>query len=336
MDKGIAVAGNMILDVLKPVTGLPVRHSLEKIKAKSYSLGGAVCNVIRDLASLDPGLPLKAVGLVGTDGEGDVILQQLAAYQNIDLRRVARRGMTSSTDVLYEEEAKARTFLTFGGVGDEFDCGDVDVNNLDCDLFHIGYILLLAALDAPDAQYGTRMARLLHDVQAAGIHTSVDVVSEASDRYQRLVPPALKYADYFIVNEIEGGKSAGLELRDEKENLLLDRVPEALSRLKAMGVKRWAVIHALEGGFGIDEAGRYFQVPSLDLPDGFIAGTVGAGDAFCAGVLYAAYRGEALEQALRDGVASAACSLRRAGASEGMAPIGEVRALYRQMPKKKL
>ena len=49
VDKGIAVAGNMILDVLKPVTGLPVRHSLEKIKAKSSSLGGADVTVVRAL-----------------------------------------------------------------------------------------------------------------------------------------------------------------------------------------------------------------------------------------------------------------------------------------------
>lgn len=42
-------------------------------------------------------------------------------------------------------------------------------------------------LDAPDAEYGTKAARLLAKVQAAGIRTSVDIVSEQSDRFQGIV-----------------------------------------------------------------------------------------------------------------------------------------------------
>ncbi len=126
----------------------------------------------------------------------------------------------------------------------------------------MGYILLLPSLDAPDAEYGTRMARLLHDAQARGILTSVDVVSEVGDRYKTIVPPSLRYTDYFIVNEIEAGKTVGVPLRGPDERLLIDRIPEVLMKLKALGIKRWAVIHAPEGGFGIDEAGGYVAVPS--------------------------------------------------------------------------
>ena len=336
MNKGIAVAGDMVLDVLKEIAKFPERHGLIRIEEKSFSIGGAACNTGRDLAALDPSMPVKIIGMVGEDGEGDEILSRLAAYKNIDTTRVLRQGQTSFTDVLSELDTRARTFLFYSGANGIFDCQHVDVARLDCDIFHIGYILLLDAMDAPDDEYGTRMARLLHDVQAAGILTSVDVVSEVGDRYKTLVPPALKYTDYFIVNEIESGKTVGIELRDEQDNLLLDRIPEVLKRLRQMGVKRWAVIHAPEGGFGLDENDRYVQLPSLQLPKGFIVGTVGAGDAFCAGVLYAAYKGESLEQAIADGIASAACSLQAAGASEAMRPIDDVRALYRAMPKQQL
>ena len=44
--------------------------------------------------------------------------------------------------------------------------------------------------------------------------TSVDVVSEDSDRYHRVVTPALQYADYCIVNEIEAGRTAGFKVRE--------------------------------------------------------------------------------------------------------------------------
>ena len=336
MKKGIAVAGNVVLDILKVVTRFPERHGLVRIEEKGYSIGGAVCNTGRDLAAMDPDMPVRLVGMIGTDGEGDEVLSRLETYPNIDTSRIIREGLTSFTDVITEKETRARSFLFYGGANGVFDYKHVDVENLDCDLFHIGYILLLDAMDQPDEQYGTHMARLLHDVQQQGILTSVDVVSEVGDRYKTKVPPALKYADYFIVNEIESGKTVGIDLRDENDRLVIERIPEVLHRLKAMGVARWVVIHAPEGGFGLDEDDQYIQLPSLLLPDGFIVGTVGAGDAFCAGVLRAAYNGEGMEQGIRDGIAAAACSLQAAGASEAMRPIAEVRALYDSMPKRAL
>ena len=54
------------------------------------------------------------------------------------------------------------------------------------------------------------------------------------------------------------------------------------------------------------------------LPRERIKGTVGAGDAFCSGVLYGAYKGMSLPDAIELGNAAAACSLTEGGATEGM------------------
>jgi sugar/nucleoside kinase (ribokinase family) len=111
-----------------------------------------------------------------------------------------------------------------------------------------------------------------------------------------------------------------------RENLL-----PALRAMKALGVSTWAVIHCPELGCGLDEADNYVEVPSLRLPKGWIAGTVGAGDAFCSGVLYSAWKGEDLKSAIEMGTAAAACSLSEPGATEGMRTAEEVRKLYAQM-----
>ena len=336
MKKGFAIAGNMIVDVTKVISAFPVRHELVDIVHREYSLGGLVNNVIGTLARLDPELPLKAISLIGEDAEGDFILRTLSPFKNIDLSLVQREGVTSFTDVLTEADSRARTFLTFPGAMAEFDLRHIPIDKLDCDIFHVGYIFLLPKLDQPDAECGTRMARLLRDVQRAGILTSLDVVSAVGERFAKYVPPALKYADYFIVNEIEAGKTVGVALRDEREKLLTGRIPGALARLKEMGVARWAIIHAPEGGFGLDERGAYVALPSLRLPDGFIKGTVGAGDAFCSGALYAAYRGESLKTGIEYGIGAAACSLSEPGGADGVRPIAEARALYQSMDKQSL
>ena len=79
---------------------------------------------------------------------------------------------------------------------------DIDWDKFDAKIFHIGYHPILKRFGIrPDKQYGTKMARLLAHAKEHGLETSVDVVSEMSDRFQKIVPPSLKYTDYCIINE---------------------------------------------------------------------------------------------------------------------------------------
>ena len=89
MRKGICVAGNMIVDILYPTAGWPKQGELVHIlDGITRSTGGAVCNVIVDLAKLDPALPLYAMGRNGADAEGELILSRLREHKNICLDNV--------------------------------------------------------------------------------------------------------------------------------------------------------------------------------------------------------------------------------------------------------
>ena len=331
MGRGICVAGNMMVDKLYPTNGWPKQGELVHIlDGITRMTGGAVCNTLMSLARLDPHLPLYAMGRTGTDEEGDYILEQLNAFANIDTTNILREGISAFTLALSDAITKERTFFTYLGANGHFCENDIDWDRLNCGIFHIGYVMLLNALDQEDAEYGTRMARLLHSAQRRGIRTSIDVVSEAGDRFRRLVPPALKYADYCIINEIEAGETTGISLRDADGRLLRENILPALRRMKEMGVSTWAVIHSPEGGFGLDERDNYVALDSLKLPEGFIKASVGAGDAFCAGVLCAAERGESLEEGIALGIATAAASLSDESATGGVRTVAEVRELYRK------
>ena len=131
------------------------------------------------------------------------------------------------------------------------------------------------------------MARFFHDVKARGIETAMDVASTKDEGLmQRLVIPSLPYTDYLIVNETEGGMIAGIEARSEDGGLKREALPEICRKLMALGVRKCAVVHAPEVGCALDASGNYCEEPSLRLPKGYIVGAVGAGDAFCAGILY--------------------------------------------------
>lgn len=329
MSKGICCAGNMIVDITYPIETWPKQNELTHItEGILTSTGGAVCNTIIDLARLDSNLRLVASGFAGYDAEGDFLLKELGKYPNIDLSMVNRDGRTSFTAVMSNNQTKERTFFQHVGANAYYGEEHINWDNLDVDIFHIGYILLLPALDAPDEDYGTKMARLLHRAQQRGMKTSIDVVSESGDRFAKLVTPALKYADYCIINELEAQQTTGVRLRDENGVLHTENLSKALRKLKELGVSTWAVIHCPEVGCGIDENGEYFEVPSLKLPKGYIKGTVGAGDAFCAGVLYAAEMDMPMDTALRLGACAAAASLSEVSASDGVKTVEEVMKLY--------
>ena len=158
--------------------------------------------------------------------------------------------------------------------------------------------------------------------------TSIDVVSESGDRFKRLVSPALRYTDYCVINELEAQQTTGVLLRDESGKLHVENMKQALTKMRELGVSTWAVIHCPEIGCGMDQDGNYYEEKSLKLPKGYIQGTVGAGDAFCAGVLYAAETGKTLPEALRIGACSAAASLSAVSASDGVKTAAEVMELY--------
>jgi sugar/nucleoside kinase (ribokinase family) len=333
MNKGIAVAGNIAVDLLKKIDVYPEHSKLTTIREVSRSLGGAVCNCLIDLAKMDFKLPLKALGMTGADENGEFVIKTMGQFSNIDLSGVVRQGQSAFTDVMADESNKTRTFFFYRGISSQFSDQYIDLDNLQADILHIGYILLLDGLDAKDDDYGTVMARILCKAKERGIQTSIDVVSEESERYSKLVPPSLKYTDYCILNEIEASKTVGISLRDKDGQLITQNIPQVLKKLRNMGVTRWIIIHTPEASFAIDENDHYHVRPSLLLPEGFIKGTVGAGDAFVAGVLYSAYKGYPMERGMEIGTAAAACSLSEMDSTTGMKSIDNVMQLYNVMPK---
>ncbi|MEA4945296.1 MAG: carbohydrate kinase family protein [Propionicimonas sp.] len=328
---GIAVAGNAILDQYKLIDTYPAASSLVSVRSVARTPGGLMCNCAIDLARLDPSLRIPVVGVVGDDPDGDYLAGQLASYPGIDTSQLHRAGTTSFTDVMEDSTTKTRTFFQYRGANAELDVEHVDFDRLDANLLHAGYILLLDRLDDTDDVYGTRMARLLATARRHGLRTSVDVVSEQSDRFSRLVPPALRYTDYCVLNETEAARTTGITIQDAGtiNRSALRRAAEALL---GMGVSTWVVIHWPGGAVGLSRQGAWEERPSVRLRPDQIVTTTGAGDAFAAGVLYAAWSGAGLSDALELGTGAAACSLLAGSATDGVRSHHDVLAFYRDNP----
>jgi sugar/nucleoside kinase (ribokinase family) len=334
--KGVLAGGNWIIDQVKMVDVYPQREQLANIRSQSQGTGGAPFNVLVDLARMNVPFPLSAAGLVGKDALGDEVLEICRNLKiETKLLKNTSQAATSYTDVMTEIGNGRRTFFHYRGANALWDGTELDFTKTKARIFHLGYLLLLDALDAIDKTFGTKAARLLAAAQEAGLKTSVDVVSEDSDRFSGVVGPALKHTDYCILNEIEAGKTAGFKIRQADGKLDTVSLKHAAGALLQMGVKEVVVIHFPEGAFARTRKGDDFWQSSLNLPPKYVAGTAGAGDAFCAGVLYGLHEDWELNRALLTGVCAAAASLSHPTCTEGMLELNACLALakkYRPRP----
>ena len=322
----IAFCGSLIVDEIKMISTWPEKGMLVPISSISRAVGGSVCNSGIDLKTLDPFVDVKAFGKVGADDKGDFVVKTLSEH-GLDVSGIARAKdvPTSFTDVMTVKATGERTFFNMHGADSALTPDDIDPRTLGCDIFHFGYLLLLDGMDAPDDEYGTKAARLLAKVQAAGIKTSVDIVSEQSDRFARVVRPALKHCDNAIINEVEGSLATGVDKSD------LRGICEGLFSL---GVRERVTVHCPEVGVTLGKDGDWTSVPSLSLPDGWIRGSVGAGDAFCAGMLYAIMKDMPPEESLRLASCAAACNLAAPDSISGARSLSETMELDSRFPRK--
>jgi len=308
--RGLLAGGNWIIDHVKLIDALPQAGHLANIRAQHQGSGGAPYNVLLGLAQTGARFPLYGAGLVGKDAAGAAILADCKQHK-IDTKHlgVTPKSPTSFTDVMTEAGSGRRTFFHSRGANALWAGDDLDLARLRAKHFHLGYLLLLDALDAEDAKFGTKAARLLASAVEAGMKTSVDVVSEEGDRYAKIVQPALKFTDYLIINEHEAGKITGFKLREADGKLDTVTLRHAAGALLQQGVRELVVLHFQEGAFARTRRGDDVWQSSVKLPPKLIAGTAGAGDAFCAGFLLGIHEGWETKRCLETGVCLAAACL---------------------------
>ena len=308
--QGIAVAGSVLVDKINEIKAYPQSGELTQIVGLEKAVGGCVPNVALDLKKICPELNVKAIGKVGNDEDGAYVSNVLS-QGGVDVSGfvVSEEDSTSFTEVMSVINGQ-RTFFTYPGTSADFGYNDIDFENLDSSILHLGYFLLLEKVDQGEG------IQILQKAQEMGIKTSIDLVSENSDRYS-LILSCLPYTNYLIINEIEAGKLTNTDPTD-------DNLEEIARKLKALGVSDKVVIHKPDFAVCLSNDG-YTVVNSYSLPDGYIKGTTGAGDAFCAGTLIGIYKEWSDTEILEFASGCAVMALGKGDATSGLMTEEEIK-----------
>lgn len=313
---GIMVAGSVLVDKINTISAYPESGQLTQIQDIRQAVGGCVPNVALDLKRIEPSLPVWAVGRIGADPEGAFVTQVLrdggvdTSYLHQDADK------TSFTEVMSIAGGQ-RTFFCYAGASARFSETDVPFDKVLPKQLHLGYFLLLKRVDEGDG------LKILRHATELGIRTSIDLVSENSDRYQ-MVLPCLPYVDDLIINEQEASKLTGMDAAD---------LPGMGKKLLQMGVREKVIIHMPDRAVCCSRAGCV-QLGSHILPEGYIQGTTGAGDAFCAGALLGIYENMTDQEILAFASDCAVMALRSADATSGLTVRDEIFEHCRQFTRR--
>ncbi|NGQ90587.1 carbohydrate kinase family protein [Rhodobacter sp. HX-7-19] len=317
--RGVACAGNWIVDIVHTIEGWPAKSELVRITDEVEGTGGGAANVMLSLAAFQAGLPLWAIGLVGMDRHAATVRWAVKAA-GADGTHLAEtdRAPTAHTHVM-NLPGDSRTFFYHPGTNDLLDEGDIAVEAVaaaGARIFYLGYLNLLGRLDEV-AGGESGAARVLARAQAAGMVTAVDLVSTDRAGFRATVEAALPFTDVLFLNEIEAARATGRAVAGAGDAAGL----EAAARQLRDGGAGQVVIHSPALGLWLTPGGDAVAIRPDPVPAERVVSPVGAGDAFAAGCLYGLHEGWAPEACLRLGHRAAAASLAGATATGAIPPL---------------
>ena len=296
----IAVAGTIVVDVpAHPVAQMPERGGLEAVERIDLYVGGAVANTGMALSRL--GVPVGAVGSVGKDSLGRIVIEELSGWaQELWIHEDETRP-TSATLVLVHPDGE-RTFISAVGANaglKEEHLPWEEMIEAGARAVHLGYALLLPGLD------GAPMMRVLEKARELGLLVSLDVTWLPAASWEDALA-LLTHVDVFCPNLTEAEAITGEGDPARAADALLDA-----------GVKEVVAITLGEKGCYVKPAGGSGEYVAR-RQEASAVDTTGAGDVFVAGMLAARYKGHDWITAGRVANVAGATATTELGAAEGV------------------
>jgi sugar/nucleoside kinase (ribokinase family) len=316
--RGIVLAGTVILDIVHMIDHWPAEETVALVSHTEHGAGGPPHNAAAGLVKLQAPFPVTCLGAVGDDLLGDQLIASAASY-GLDVSGIKRvaAAVTSHTQVMTSMASARRTFFHQVGVNAIMTADMLRPATDDAKIYYVGSPGITKAMDASDQWRG-----LLREAKARGFVTALEMVPIARELQQKHVLPCLPLVDVLVINDGEAEDLTGLSVVDG-EKLDWAKAEACCRQLLEMGVGRLAVVHHPLGAVGVTRGGEVARSGSVNVPRAEIAGTVGAGDAFYAGVLLGFHEGWPLQRCLDLGSASAATSLHSPTTSASIRPWTE-------------
>jgi sugar/nucleoside kinase (ribokinase family) len=286
----VTIAGEINLDLI--LYGLPENMPVEReLLASDFqvTLGSSSAILAHNLSVL--GARVGFITRAGRDDFGRLALERLQE-SGADVSHSVWDAARPTGVTVVLDHGRERRILTYLGTISELSAQDLDLEYLQSARhFHLSSLFLQRGL-ARD------LPTLFRKLKESGVTISLDTNDDPEDRWEGVLDELLSLADILLPNERELCRIARRDTLDESLAALSGRVPCIAVKCGSRG----AVVEAGSRR----SAAAPIQVSAVD--------SVGAGDSFNAGFLYAWLQGLEPEACARAGnIAGALSTLRRGG-----------------------
>ena len=306
--------GIYVVDVLgRPIDQFPEKGKLALFDELEIHTGGCANNTAIALTRL--GISAGAMGKVGTDAFGDLILQTLID-NGADTAGMQQDASTSTSFSFVAVASDGeRTFYHYIGANGELCEADLDWEVIKrVKILHIAGALVMPRFD------GAPMANVLREAKVLGITTSLDTAYDATGKWMETLEPCLSYVDMFMPSIVEAQHLTGLSEYREITQFLRDNYG----------------IHTIVIKMG--ENGSYVSTPEAEhfapaYPVNAVDAT-GAGDAYVAGFLAGTIMGWDLKATAELASATGAACVTAIGTTAGIQNLEETLKISHQQSEK--
>lgn len=253
----------------------------------AIDMGGSTCIFACQCAKL--GLKTTGAGIAGDDIFGSLVTDTLAKC-GVDISNITTENDIKTGLGIHLVRKGDRSILTYSG-----SIGAVTAKHITDELLksarhlHIGSYYLLGGIR-------DELPEILRRAKSLGLTVSLDTNWDPEEKW-RMPDEILSNVDIILPNKTEV--------------LLLTGCPDINTAIKTLSKKIPIVTVKLgaEGGLA-ESGGRRIKLPA---PDVNVTDTIGAGDNFDAGFIYAYLKGFTLENCLRAGLYCGSASTGKAG-----------------------
>ena len=319
MNKGVIGLGMWCVDTTYKINELPERGKLEPILDSFQCVGGGPSNVLTDLSSLGFNYPMIAMGSIGLDGNASIIKNHLKK-NNIQINYlISSKTVPTSQTVCMSEKKNERTFLYYPGANNLLDTKHFKIDDLKSKpkILYIGYLTLLGKLDRFNYNK-TRLNIVLEKAKKKNLITIIDLVSNKTSHFQKIVYSALPFTDYLLLNEIEAQLLFKKSIKKNDNYLNIKLILQLTKKIFKNGLLKGLIIHNSKESVCVLKDQTH-NIKSKIIPQQKIKNAVGAGDAFCAAFIYGIHENWNIEKILKKAHA-AGTAMMKIDASSGYLP----------------
>lgn len=318
MRSGIVLAGTIVLDIVHLIDGWPDEEQIAFVRQTIEAPGGPPHNAAAGLLKLGAPFPVSMICVVGEDAAGATFVEK-AEIHGLDCAHVIRVA-GASTDVTHVMTSMAtgkRTFFFKPGANGSMTAEQMLPRDDAGKIYYLGSPGISTSMDASD---GWRTA--LSIARVRGYKTAMELCPIPPDQQSKQVRPCLPLLDYFIINDSEAEAITGICVTKAQRFDVVAAKAACIDLLRR-GVIELVAIHHPDGAVALRKSGEKAVAASVNVPQHEIVGTVGAGDAFYAGMLFGLHEDWPLTECLALANACAATSLQSPTTSASIRPWRE-------------